>query len=162
MQVRSRKLTFACLTINLKLFKRFANSKHYRYTDQRVQLLLKVVILFFFLAFDFCQFCLVFRFYHPNHQILSFILFSYIISWEKPVFPFLMLSALMLSAKQGNYLYHSLEWRGPWLGIEPGISRTRSQHSTTRLLRRRCCDSNFEVNIFQILKVAKSETYTLD
>ena len=23
-------------------------------------------------------------------------------------------------------------WRGPWLGIEPRTSRTRSQHSTTR------------------------------
>ena len=31
----------------------------------------------------------------------------------------------------------SLVWRGPWLGIEPGTSRTRSQHSTTRLSRRR-------------------------
>jgi len=32
-----------------------------------------------------------------------------------------------LSAKQGNYWYHfitSLVWRGPWLGIEPGTSRT--------------------------------------
>jgi len=25
----------------------------------------------------------------------------------------------------------TLVWRGPWLGIEPGISRTRSQHSIT-------------------------------
>ena len=31
----------------------------------------------------------------------------------------------------------SLVWRGPWLGIEPGTSRTRCQHSTTRLSRRR-------------------------
>ena len=28
-------------------------------------------------------------------------------------------------------------WRGPWLGIEPGTSRTWSQHYTTRLSRRR-------------------------
>ena len=36
----------------------------------------------------------------------------------------------MLSAKQGNHWYHfgtSLVWRGPWLGIEPGTSRSRSQ-----------------------------------
>ena len=33
-------------------------------------------------------------------------------------------------------------WRGPWLGIEPGTSRTRSQHSTTRLSRRRLCASD--------------------
>ena len=31
----------------------------------------------------------------------------------------------------------TLVWRGPWLGIEPGTSRTRSQHYTTRLSRRR-------------------------
>ena len=31
----------------------------------------------------------------------------------------------------------SLVWRGPWQGIEPGTSRTRSQHSTTRISRRR-------------------------
>ena len=30
---------------------------------------------------------------------------------------------------------------GPWLGIEPGTSRTQSQHSTTRLSRRRCFGS---------------------
>ena len=56
-------------------------------------------------------------------------------SWERT-----SISLLMLSAKQGNYWYHfitSLVWRGPWLGIEPGTSRTQSQHSTTRLSRRR-------------------------
>ena len=72
----------------------------------------------------------------------------------------------MFSAKQGHYWYHfynifgmtlSLtgDWTwdlpptleastlplgyrrgGPWLGIEPGTSRTRSQHSSTRLSRR--------------------------
>ena len=31
----------------------------------------------------------------------------------------------------------SLVWHGSWLGIEPGTSRTRCQHSTTRLSRRR-------------------------
>ena len=45
----------------------------------------------------------------------------------------------MFSAKQGHYLgtifITSLVWRGPWLGIEPGTSRTRSQHYTTRLSR---------------------------
>ena len=38
----------------------------------------------------------------------------------------------------GTIFITSLVWRGPWLGIEPGTSRTRSQHSTTRLSRRRC------------------------
>ena len=38
---------------------------------------------------------------------------------------------------RGTIFITSLEWRGLWLGIEPGTSRTRSQHSTTRLSRRR-------------------------
>ena len=37
----------------------------------------------------------------------------------------------------GSIFITSLVWRGPWLGIEPGTSRTRCQHSTTRLPRRR-------------------------
>ena len=37
----------------------------------------------------------------------------------------------------GTIFITSLVWRSPWLGIEPGTSRTRSQHSTTRLSRRR-------------------------
>ena len=59
----------------------------------------------------------------------------YLFNFEKvSVFLF-----LMLSAKQGNYLVTfltALVWRLPWPGIEPGTSRTRSQHSTTRLLRK--------------------------
>ena len=60
--------------------------------------------------------------------------FLILILEKEPVFPF-----SLLSAKQGNYWYHfitSLVWRGPWLGIEPGTSRTRSQHYTIRLSRR--------------------------
>ena len=37
----------------------------------------------------------------------------------------------------GTIFITSLVWRGPWLGIEPGTARTRSQHYTTRLSRRR-------------------------
>ena len=68
------------------------------------------------------------RFY-PLHYFPIFIL------EKEPVFPF-----LMFSAKQGNsctIFITCLVWRGPWLGIEPGTSRTWSQHSTTRLSRRR-------------------------
>ena len=43
----------------------------------------------------------------------------------------------------GTIFITALVWRGPWLGIEPGTSRTRSQHSTTRLLRRRYRHHNF-------------------
>ena len=105
-----------------------------------------------FLAFDFCRFCVVIRFfsYRPQRPMTSdfegfsipdfihYIYFSILILEKEPVFP-----CLMFSAKQGNYLVKfifiitSLVWRGPWLGIEPGTSRTRCQHSTTRLSRRR-------------------------
>ena len=67
--------------------------------------------------------------FFPLHYFLILIL------EKEPVFPL-----SMLSAKQGNYWYHfitSLVWLGPWLGIEFGTSRTRSQHYTTRLSRRR-------------------------
>ena len=93
--------------------------------------LLHFSILFFkfFLALDLR----LRRIFYPRYDPLH--LFSYLNSWEGEIFPF-----LMFSAKQGNYWYHfitSLVWRGPWLGIEPGTSRTRFQHSTTRLSRRR-------------------------
>ena len=71
---------------------------------------------------------------YPLHYFLILIL------EKEPVFPLSMLSAKQGNAKQGNYWYHfitALVWRGPWLGIEPGTSRTRSQYSTTRLSRRR-------------------------
>ena len=66
---------------------------------------------------------------------INHIYFPIIILEKEPLFPF-----LMFSAKQGNCWYHfynSSVGRGPWLGIEPGTSRTRSQHSTTRLSRGR-------------------------
>ena len=50
---------------------------------------------------------------------------------REPVFLF-----LMLSFTTGTIFITSLVWHGPWLGIEPGTSRTRRQHSTTRLSRR--------------------------
>ena len=66
-----------------------------------------------------------------SYQIYPLRFLSHLNSWER---------ARMSSAKQGNYWYHfitSLVWRGPWLGIEPRTSRTRSQYSTTMLSRRR-------------------------
>ena len=58
--------------------------------------------LFCFLAFDFCRFCVVIRFFHPRHngqwpptskdflsQIVPLHLFSYLNSWERAsIFPF--------------------------------------------------------------------------
>ena len=40
-------------------------------------------------------------------------------------------------------------WRGPELGIEPGTSRTRCQHSTTRLSRRRWLPLNRTLKKFE-------------
>ena len=50
----------------------------------------------------------------------------------------------------------SLVWRGPWLGIEPWISRTRSQHSTTRLSKRRL---SILYNIMYLTKLRHSNTF---
>ena len=102
-----------------------------------------------FLAFDFCRFCMVIRFFipattandlrlrriiYPRFYQLHF--FSYLNSWERASIFLFECSVL----NKGTAWYHfitSLVWRGPWLGIEPGTSRTRSQHYTTRLSRRR-------------------------
>ena len=63
------------------------------------------------------------------YKILSIILFSYRNSWERAsIFPW-----VLNKGTTGTIFITSLVWRGPWLGIEPGTSRTRCQYSTTRL-----------------------------
>ena len=52
----------------------------------------------------------------------------------------------------GTIFIPSLLWRGPCLGIGPGTSRNRSQHSTTRLSRRRYMD---------IIKISRQQTPVL-
>ena len=104
---------------------------------------------YYFLAIDFCRFCVVIRFFIPattaNDLRLRRIfyprfyplhLFSVLNSWERAsIFP---LECLVLNkGTTGTIFITFLVWLGPWLGIEPGTSRTRSQHSTTRLSRRR-------------------------
>ena len=50
----------------------------------------------------------------------------------------------------GTIFIMSLVWRGPWLGIEPGTSRTRSQHSTIRLSRRWFFEAGyFVIDVFK-------------
>jgi len=69
-----------------------------------------------------------------NKALKDGIFYIYFV-WERASVPL-----LMFSAKQGKYWYHfitPLVWRGPWLGIKPRTSCTRSQHSTTRPLSRR-------------------------
>ena len=88
-------------------------------------------------------------FFHPRHngqwpptskdflsQILLITFFSYFNSSERAsIFPFQC--SVLNKGTTGTIVITSLVWRGPWLGIEPGTSRTRCQHSTTRLSRRR-------------------------
>ena len=101
------------------------------------------------LGFDFCRFCVVIRFFIPattaNDLRLRRIfyprfyplhLFSYLNSWERAsIFP--CECSVLNKGTTGTIFMKSLVWRGPWLGIEPGTSRTRSQHYTTRLSTRR-------------------------
>ena len=108
-------------------------------------------IFIHFLAIDCCRFCVVIRFFSPPpqrpmtsdfegflYQILSITLFSYLNSWERgSIFPFQCWVLSKGTTQSGTIFITSLVWRGPWLGIEPGTSRTRSQPSTTRLSKRR-------------------------
>ena len=99
--------------------------------------------------FDFCRFCVVIRFFHPRQngrwpptskdflsQILSvtFIFLSKSLR-KSQYFPFEC--SVLNKGTTGTILITSLVCRGSWLEIEPGTSRTRSQHYTTRLSRRR-------------------------
>ena len=74
------------------------------------------------------------RFSIPD--FIHYIYFSYLNSWERAsIFPFEC--SVLNKGTTGTIFITSLVWRGPWLGIEPGTARTRSQHYTTRLSRRR-------------------------
>ena len=103
----------------------------------------------FFLAFDFCRFCVVIRFFMPTTtakmtsdfkrfsipDFIHYIYFSYLNSWERTSI-FTFECWVLNKGTTGTIFITSLVWGGPWLGIEPGTSRTQSQHSTTRLSRR--------------------------
>ena len=95
-----------------------------------------------------CRFCVVIRFVHPRHNgqwppiSKDFYTRSYplhyfliLILEKEPVFP--SQCWVLNKGTTGTIFITSLVWRGPWLGIEPGTSRTRCQHYTTRLSRRR-------------------------
>ena len=70
------------------------------------------------------------------HQILSITLFCLSLFLRKSQY-FSFQCWVLNKGTTGTIFITSLLWRGPWLGIEPGTSRTRCQHSTTRLSRRR-------------------------
>ena len=70
------------------------------------------------------------RIFYPRFYPLH--LFSYLNSWERAsIFPFEC--SVPNKSTTGTIIITTLAW----LGIAPGTSRTRSQHSTTRLSRRR-------------------------
>ena len=74
------------------------------------------------------------RKFYPRFYPLR--LFSYLNSWERAsISPFEC--SVLNKGTTGTIFITSLVWRGPWLGIGSGTSRTRSQHYTTRLSRRR-------------------------
>ena len=74
------------------------------------------------------------RIFYPRFYPIH--IFSYLNSWERAsIFPFEC--SVLNKGTTGTIFITSLVWRGPWLGIEPGTSRTRSQHYTTRLSWRR-------------------------
>ena len=63
-------------------------------------------------------------------------IYSYNInSWERASIFFEC--SVLNRGSTGTIFITSLVWRGPWIWIEPGTSRTRIQHYTTRLSRRR-------------------------
>ena len=73
------------------------------------------------------------RIFYPRFYPLH--LFSVLNSWERAIiFPFE--GSVLNNGNTGTIFITSLVWRGPWLRIEPGTSRTRNQHYTTRLSRR--------------------------
>ena len=72
-------------------------------------------------------------FFYPRSYPLH--LFSYHNSWGRAsIFPFEC--SVLNKGTTGTIFITSSVWGGPWLGIEPGTSRTRSQHYTTMLSRR--------------------------
>ena len=74
------------------------------------------------------------RFFYPIFYPLY--LFSYLNSWERAsIFP--SECSVLNKDTTGTIFITSLVLRGPWLGIEPGTCRTRSQHYTTWLSKKR-------------------------
>ena len=106
-------------------------------------------------------------FFHPRHngqwtppdfegflyQILSITLFSYFLRKSQY---FAFQCWVLNKGTTGTIFITSSVWRSPWLGIEPGTSRTRSQHSTTRLSRRRWSSSKVAINLLYGISLIQS------
>ena len=107
-------------------------------------------IFLFFLVIDFCWFCVVIRFFHPRHNGQHPPTSKdFLNSWERAsIFPFEC--SVLYKVTTGTIFITSLVWRGPWLGIEHGTSRTRNQHSIT---------VNFNVKLSTIKKQRWKSAY---
>ena len=118
--------------------------------DHQQKNTIKVVFVVFICLFFIVRLSSVLRghsVFHPRHNgqedskdfyTRSYPLqyFFYLNLWERAsIFPFQCW--VLNKGTTGTIFITSLVWRCPWLGIELGTSRTRSQHSTTRLSRRR-------------------------
>ena len=82
------------------------------------------------IAFDFCRFCVII-WSTANDLRLRRISIPYLIHY------IIFLSYFLRKSQYFPFecwVITSLVWRSPWLGIEPGTSRTRSQHSTTMVV----------------------------
>ena len=135
--------------------------------------------IYLFLAFDFCRFCVVIRFFpSPPQQpmtsdferfsipfFIHYINISYLNSWESAsIFPYEC--SLLNRGTTGTIFITSLVWRGPWLGIEPGTSRTQSHHYTTRISRRRYIYISvcfiFLLKCTGVMNIRMWDTYSID
>ena len=110
----------------------------------------------FFLAFNFCRFCAVIQLFYPRYngqwpptskdfypRFYNYIIFLSYFLRKSQYFPFQCW--VQNKGTTGTIFIKSLVWRSPWLGIEPGTFRTRCQHSTTRLSRRRFFFNEYSV-----------------
>ena len=133
-------------------------------------LVLSFCLIQSFLAFTYCRFCLVIWFFIPattaNDPPTSKDFYPRFYPLhcnpilnlqEEPVVPF-----LMLIAKQGNYWYHFYNVFGMTRSLTGNWTRTRCQHSTTRLSRRwwrRCYIKWFSTRILWSVVPATNTFY---
>ena len=104
----------------------------------------------------FCRFCVTIRFFSSPPQrpiyIPDLIHYTIFLSYFLRKSQYFTFECWVLNkGTTGTIFITSLIWRGPWLRIEPGISRTRNRHYTTRLSRRRSLTGNwYQWNFSQI------------
>ena len=98
------------------------------------------------------------RIFYPRFYPLH--LFSYLNYWERAsIVPFEC--SVLNKGSTGTIFITSLVWRGPWLGIESGTTRIRSQHYTNRLSRRRLSFITFLNRVVYARQWAKYHSYQM-